>query len=61
MQNLLRLAGFVSHFLLACWPMCVSAINVFRLFSFQTTSKYYKGGFERKMSRREAALILGVS
>ncbi|KAM3175417.1 hypothetical protein ACTXT7_008563 [Hymenolepis weldensis] len=24
------------------------------------TSKYYKGGFEPKMSRREAALILGV-
>jgi hypothetical protein len=24
-------------------------------------SKYYKGGFESKMSRREAALILGVS
>ena len=24
-------------------------------------SKYYRGGFEPKMSRREAALILGVS
>lgn len=24
-------------------------------------SKYYKGGFEQKMTRREAALILGVS
>lgn len=24
-------------------------------------SKYYKGGFEPKMTRREAALILGVS
>lgn len=24
-------------------------------------SKYYKGGFETKMSKREAALILGVS
>lgn len=24
-------------------------------------SKYYKGGFEPKMSKREAALILGVS
>lgn len=24
-------------------------------------SKYYKGGFEPKMNRREAALILGVS
>ncbi|GAA53930.1 E3 ubiquitin-protein ligase UBR4 [Clonorchis sinensis] len=26
-----------------------------------TTSKYYRGGFEPKMTRREAALILGVS
>ncbi|XP_061709432.1 mitochondrial import inner membrane translocase subunit TIM14 isoform X2 [Cydia pomonella] len=25
------------------------------------TSKYYKGGFEQKMTKREAALILGVS
>ncbi|KAL1132398.1 hypothetical protein AAG570_010353 [Ranatra chinensis] len=24
-------------------------------------SKYYKGGFEQKMTRREAALILGIS
>lgn len=24
-------------------------------------SKYYKGGFEAKMSKREAALVLGVS
>lgn len=24
-------------------------------------SRYYKGGFEPKMSRREASLILGVS
>ncbi|XP_076435811.1 mitochondrial import inner membrane translocase subunit TIM14-like [Babylonia areolata] len=24
-------------------------------------SKYYKGGFERKMNKREAGLILGVS
>lgn len=25
------------------------------------TSKYYKGGFEPKMTKREASLILGVS
>ena len=24
------------------------------------SSKYYKGGFEQKMTKREAALILGV-
>ncbi|KAK4880168.1 hypothetical protein RN001_008314 [Aquatica leii] len=26
-----------------------------------TTARYYKGGFDPKMNRREAALILGVS
>lgn len=25
------------------------------------TSKYYKGGFDPKMNKREAALILGIS
>lgn len=25
------------------------------------TSKYYRGGFDSKMNKREAALILGVS
>ena len=30
-------------------------------FSSLTDAKYYKGGFESKMSKREAALILGVS
>lgn len=29
-------------------------------FSSFTDTKYYKGGFEKKMTRREAALILGV-
>lgn len=31
--------------------------------SFQSfaNSKYYKGGFESKMTRREASLILGIS
>lgn len=30
---------------------------------FQTlaNSKYYKGGFDQKMTKREASLILGVS
>ncbi|KER22291.1 hypothetical protein T265_09576 [Opisthorchis viverrini] len=34
--------------------------NLLKLSGF-TTSKYYRGGFEPKMTRREAALILGVS
>lgn len=29
-------------------------------FSSLTDVKYYKGGFETKMNKREAALILGV-
>uniref|UniRef100_A0A6G1RAK1 DnaJ heat shock protein family (Hsp40) member C15 n=1 Tax=Hypotaenidia okinawae TaxID=2861861 RepID=A0A6G1RAK1_9GRUI len=29
--------------------------------SLESLSSYYKGGFEQKMSRREASLILGVS
>lgn len=29
--------------------------------SIFTDTRYYKGGFETKMSRREAALILGIS
>lgn len=32
-----------------------------RKISSPSFSSYYKGGFEQKMSRREASLILGVS
>ncbi|CAH8431835.1 unnamed protein product [Schistosoma bovis] len=37
--------------------------NIQKLFSISglNGSKYYRGGFEQNMSRREAALILGVS
>ena len=31
-----------------------------QLFDLSMTKNYYKGGFEEKMTRREAALILGV-
>ncbi|KAG9348990.1 hypothetical protein JZ751_029307 [Albula glossodonta] len=31
------------------------------LFPLQSFSAYYKGGFEQKMSKREASLILGIS
>jgi hypothetical protein len=35
--------------------------NIFQtLFGIGVGSKYYEGGFEEKMTRREAALILGV-
>lgn len=35
-------------------------VNFFDQFGFGAGSKYYEGGFEDKMTRREAALILGV-
>jgi len=34
--------------------------NFFDQFGFSGPSKYYEGGFELEMTRREAALILGV-
>lgn len=35
--------------------------NIFaKLFNFNVGAKYYEGGFDDKMTRREAALILGV-
>jgi len=35
--------------------------NIFeKWFSFSVGSKYYEGGFEDKMTKREAALVLGV-
>ena len=35
--------------------------NIFaKLFNMNVGSKYYEGGFDDKMTRREAALILGV-
>mmetsp|Transcript_23618 Transcript_23618/g.53911 ORF Transcript_23618/g.53911 Transcript_23618/m.53911 type:complete len:133 (-) Transcript_23618:144-542(-) len=34
--------------------------NFFDQFGFGAGTKYYEGGFEDKMTRREAALILGV-
>lgn len=39
-------------------PLCLSIVyfNVFH----QAFSAYYKGGFEQKMTKREASLILGI-
>lgn len=37
------------------------ANNGFFMFQSFANSKYYKGGFESPMSKREASLILGVS
>lgn len=37
------------------------AIKSFPTSESLSTSKYYKGGFDPKMNKREASLILGVS
>lgn len=37
------------------------AMKAFPTAESLATSKYYRGGFDAKMNKREAALILGVS
>ncbi|CAH8438148.1 unnamed protein product [Heterobilharzia americana] len=41
--------------------MNIGSISELVRISGLSDSKYYKGGFEQNMSKREAALILGVS
>uniref|UniRef100_A0A8B9BHF2 DnaJ heat shock protein family (Hsp40) member C15 n=1 Tax=Anser brachyrhynchus TaxID=132585 RepID=A0A8B9BHF2_9AVES len=42
-------------------PLEQAITETARKISTSSLSSYYKGGFEQKMSRREASLILGVS
>ncbi|VTJ76066.1 Hypothetical predicted protein, partial [Marmota monax] len=42
-------------------PLEQAITDTARKVSSSSLSSYYKGGFEQKMSRREASLILGVS
>lgn len=59
--------GFAGRYLLRQMPNASTrfAEAVKNLPKFDTeslaNSKYYKGGFEPKMTKREASLILGVS
>lgn len=39
----------------------IEAMKAFPTAESLATSKYYRGGFDAKMNKREAALILGVS
>lgn len=39
----------------------VLLMSTFSLEQAFTTSKYYRGGFDSKINRREAGLILGIS
>ncbi|NXG50831.1 DJC15 protein, partial [Psilopogon haemacephalus] len=44
-----------------CKPLGQAVTETAKRISTSSLSSYYKGGFEQKMSRREAGLILGVS
>lgn len=59
--------GFAGRYVLRQMPNATSkfaeAVKNLPKFDAESlaNSKYYKGGFEPKMTKREAALILGVS
>ena len=64
----LAAAGFVGRYVARTSPMFIKQAeeklkSIPTLTSSETwaNSKYYKGGFEAKMTKKEAALILGVS
>ncbi|XP_033227049.1 mitochondrial import inner membrane translocase subunit TIM14 isoform X2 [Belonocnema kinseyi] len=63
----LAVVGFTGRFILKRMPILTQKMaeamkNMPKLDSQSlANSKYYKGGFEPKMSKREASLILGVS
>ncbi|VTJ76065.1 Hypothetical predicted protein, partial [Marmota monax] len=54
--------AFAGRYAFQIWKPLEQAItDTARKVSSSSLSSYYKGGFEQKMSRREASLILGVS
>ncbi|KAL9867382.1 dnaJ homolog subfamily C member 15 isoform 1-T1 [Geothlypis trichas] len=54
--------AFAGRYAFRVWKPLEQAITeAAKRISSSTLSSYYKGGFEQKMSRREASLILGVS
>ncbi|KAM7130309.1 dnaJ homolog subfamily C member 15 isoform 1-T1 [Ciconia maguari] len=56
--NILKSSRYAFHL----WKPLEQAITeTAKRISTSSLSSYYKGGFEQKMSRREASLILGVS
>jgi len=56
--------GFGGRYLLKHWPSIVKTATQ-KMDAIPggaaVFSKYYRGGFEKEMSRREASLILGIS
>ncbi|CAG9771328.1 unnamed protein product [Ceutorhynchus assimilis] len=62
----LAVVGFGARYALRQLPNATKTFNeaMKNLPKFEESAanaKYYKGGFDQKMNRREAALILGVS
>lgn len=57
--------GYAGRYILRRAPNMsqkfTEALNALPTAESLATSKYYRGGFDPKMSKREAALILGVS
>ncbi|XP_075708395.1 dnaJ homolog subfamily C member 15 isoform X2 [Rhinoderma darwinii] len=55
-------AAFAGRFAFQLWkPLGQVIMENAKKISNPSLSYYYKGGFEQKMSRREASLVLGVS
>lgn len=59
----LAAVGYIGRHVIRQMPNVTKTFNeaIRTLPKFDASSKYYKGGFDTKMNRREAALILGVS
>ncbi|XP_006166539.1 dnaJ homolog subfamily C member 15 [Tupaia chinensis] len=54
--------AFAGRYAFQVWkPLEHVITETAKKFTTPSLSSYYKGGFEQKMSRREASLILGVS
>ncbi|XP_077393110.1 dnaJ homolog subfamily C member 15-like [Festucalex cinctus] len=55
-------AGFAGRYAFQLWkPLGQMFSETVRKMPTSTFSSYYKGGFEPKMSKREASLVLGIS
>ncbi|XP_047227001.1 dnaJ homolog subfamily C member 15 [Girardinichthys multiradiatus] len=55
-------AGFAGRYAFQLWkPLGQVFSETVKKMPTSAFSSYYKGGFEQKMSRREASLILGIS
>ncbi|XP_073767920.1 dnaJ homolog subfamily C member 15 isoform X1 [Danio rerio] len=55
-------AGFAGRYAFHLWrPLGQVITEAAKKFPSSSFSAYYKGGFEQKMTRREASLILGIS